>query len=234
MSVSAAPEIGSVVVIAPHADDEVIGAGGLIASFAGRGTRVYVQYVAVDTFHHYGLEGPATLEQRRREIGEVAGLLGFQYSVVYEGRDLTERLDTLPQRDLVQTFESVIEEHKPDLLLLPHGVDYDQDHRAVFDAAFAAARPIPANCGKHTPRRVATYESPKLAWMEAPFKPTLYLDVTSQLERKLQALRAYRTQLREPPHVRSPENLAALARLRGSESGVPFAEAFHILRWCLD
>ncbi len=228
------PEVGSVVVITPHADDEVIGAGGLIASLSDSRARVFILYVVADTFHHYGFDGPAALDVRRAEIDRVAGILGFEYSIVYEGKDLIERLDTVPQRELVDTFEAIIEARKPGLLLLPHGDDYDQDHRAVFDAAFAAARPIPENCGKFFTRRVATYESPKLAWMESPFKPNLYRDITGHLDRKLEALRAYRSQLREPPHVRSPENVAALARLRGSEFGVHHAEAFHVLRWPVD
>ena len=56
--------------------------------------------------------------------------------------DLIEQLDTLPRRELVDRFETVLNEHKPELLLLPALPDYDQDHQAVFHAAHAAARPI--------------------------------------------------------------------------------------------
>ena len=41
---------------------------------------------------------------------------------------------------------------------------------------------------------------------------------------------ADRTQHRPSPHIRSPESVHALAVLRGAEAGVPYAEAFGVLR----
>lgn len=223
--------IRRVLVISPHADDEAVGPGGLIARASSAGVSVRVVFMAVDGFHHYGLRAETTLQQRKAEISEVAAMLGYHYRIVYEGKDLIERLDTLPQRDLVDLYETEYNEFKPDLLLLPHGVDFDQDHAACFRAAFAAARPIPEKLGKYLPRKVVTYEMPKLTWTEQPFQPTVYWDITEWMDTKLDAVAAYATQLREPPHIRSPESIRALARLRGSEIGVDFAEGFHALRW---
>jgi len=227
----AASPIRSALVIAPHADDEVIGAGGLIARLTGGGVPVTVLYVVVDGFHHYGLDRLATLDQRQQEIAAVAGILSFEYEVAYQGQDLIEKLDTLPQRDLVDLFEAKLNQHRPDLLLLPHGIDYDQDHGACYRAAFAAARPIPEALGKFFPRHVLGYESPKLGWSERPFHPAMYWDVSREIETKCQALAAYRTQLRPAPHLRSLDSIRDLARSRGREAGVEFAEAFSVLRW---
>jgi LmbE family N-acetylglucosaminyl deacetylase len=223
--------IRSALVIAPHADDEAVGAGGLIAKLAKSNASVKVIFVAVDGFHHYGIDRDTTLDERKKEIKHVASILSFQYEIVYEGKDLIEKLDTISQRDLVDLFETKFNEHRPDLVLLPHGVDFDQDHIACFKAAFAAARPIPEQLGKHFPKKILTYESPKLVWSERPFHPTMYWDITTELEVKLQAVSAYKTQLRAPPHVRSLENIRNLAKLRGSEAGIEFAEAYSILRW---
>lgn len=223
--------IGRVLVIAPHADDEVLGAGGLLAKVHDAGATARVLFIAVDGFHHYGRERDTMLEERLSEIRHVSEFLGFEYRTVFEGRDLIERLDTVPQRELVDVFEQEYNTFRPDLLLLPHGIDFDQDHRACYRAAFAAARPIPESLGKHFPQRVATYEFPKLAWTERPFRPSLFFDVSREIERKLEAIRLYATVLRDPPDVRSPENVRHLAYLRGSEIGVPYAEAFHVLRW---
>ena len=98
-------------------------------------------------------------------------------------------------------------------------------------AAHAAARPIPGQLGKHFPPKVASYEMPKLAWGPEPFQPSLYYDITREITAKLDAIAAYRSQLRDPPHIRSLENIRSLAYLRGSEVGVDYAEAFHVLRW---
>ena len=227
----ATDEIGSVLVVSPHADDEVLGAGGLIAKLTKGKVPVKVLFMAVDGFHHYGVEGEVTLQERKREIDTAASLLGFDYEIVYEGMDLIEKLDTVPKRELVDRFEEEFNLLAPDLVLLPHGDDYDQDHATCYRTAFAAARPIPQELGKHFPRRILTYEQPKLAWGEKPFKPTFYWEITDEIGLKLRAIEAYGTQLRDPPHVRSLENIRTLAYLRGSEIGVEYAEAFHALRW---
>jgi LmbE family N-acetylglucosaminyl deacetylase len=222
--------IRSALVVSPHGDDEVLGAGGLIARLTAAGAKVRVLFLAVDASPHYGLAEPTRLEERLAEIQSAARLLKYDYRIAYSGKQLLERLDTLPQRELVDLCERELDEYRPDLLLLPHGDDYDQDHRACFTAGLAASRPMPLNCGKHLVPKVLTYEMPKLAWAAA-FQPRVYWDITAQLERKLEAIAAYHTQLRAPPHVRSLENLRALARLRGAEIGVTYAEAFAVLRW---
>ena len=72
---------------------------------------------------------------------------------------------------------------------------------------------------------------PKLEWATVPFRPSLYWAINDEIELKRQAIALYGTQLREPPHIRSLDNMEALARLRGSEVGEHYAEAFHVLRW---
>ena len=54
------------------------------------------------------------------------------------------------------------------------------------------------------------------------------------IEVKLDGVRLYPTQLREPPHIRSIENVRALAYLRGSEIGVEYGEAYTVLRSVLN
>ncbi len=217
-------------IVAPHGDDEVLGAGGLMAKLSAAGASVRVLFFAVDVSNHYGLAEPTQLAQRLEEIEAASRLLRFSYEIVYSGRGLLERLDTLPQRELVDRLEAACNETRPDLLLLPEGLDYDQDHKAVFAAGLAATRPMPAATGKHFCKRVLTYEMPKLVWAGA-FQPRVYWDITAEIELKLAAIRAYFTQLREPPHIRSLDNLRALGRLRGAEIGVDYAEAFGVLRW---
>src|SRR5574337_944178 len=127
--------VQSVLVIAAHADDEVLGCGGLLAKLSAHKIPVHIMYLAVDGFHHYGLREPTTFEQRKREIEAVAQLLNCTYEIVFAGKGLIERLDTLPKRDLVDLFEAALNQYRPDLLLFPSSADYDQDHVAVARAA---------------------------------------------------------------------------------------------------
>ncbi|NUW41380.1 PIG-L deacetylase family protein [Nonomuraea rhodomycinica] len=223
-----------VLVISPHADDEVLGCGGLMAAQADAGAEVHVLFLAVDGMRHYGLDGATTYRQRLDEIEDVRATLGFSYEIAYGDRDLTERLDTLPRRELVDLFERALNERRPDLLLLPSFADYDQDHRAVFAAGFAAARPIAQQFGKWLVPNVFLYEMSKIQWASEPMpRSTAYCDIGAYMERKLEALRGYRSQHRPSPHIRSEESVTALATLRGAEIGVERAEAFGVLRTVL-
>jgi len=224
-------QLRKVLVISPHPDDEVMGCGGILARLAETGADVHVVYSVLDGFHHYGYEGETTFEQRVREIEAVAGLLRFSWEIAYPNQGLIEKLDTVPLRDLVDRFETLYNHHKPELLLLPCHVDYDQDHRQTFEAAFAAARPIAPRFGKWLVPAVVAYEQNKInfAWENLP-RPALFTDISRHLETKLEAVSLYRTQLRPPPHVRSLEGVRALARIRGAEIGVDYAEAFQVFR----
>ena len=227
---------GSALVLAPHADDEAMGCSGLMARLAARGARIHVIYLAVDGFHHYGLDAETTYEERVAEIEHVLELFGegCTYEIAYAGLGQIERLDALPQRELVDRFEAALNEHEPELLLLPAVPDYDQDHRAVFDAGFAAARPIAPRFGKWLVPNVWTYEMGKLQWAASPLpRFAAFCDITDVIETKLEAIRRYETMLRPSPHIRSLEAVRALATVRGAEIGVRYAEAFGVLRTTL-
>ncbi|MBP2325826.1 LmbE family N-acetylglucosaminyl deacetylase [Kibdelosporangium banguiense] len=225
------PRFDRVLVISPHADDEVLGCGGMMAALHSAGAEVHVLYLAVDGMHHYGLTEATTFADRLAEISHVSQILGFTYDIAFAGQNLTERLDTLPRRDMVDLFQDAMNARRPDLVLLPSFADYDQDHRAVFDAGFAAARPIAQQFGKWLVPHVFLYEMSKIQWAAEPLpRSTAYYDISDHLDRKLEALRAYKTQYRPVPHIRSEESVSALAVLRGAEMGVHHAEAFGVLR----
>ncbi|MFI7449658.1 PIG-L deacetylase family protein [Nonomuraea sp. NPDC049714] len=220
-----------VLIVSPHADDEVLGCGGLVSRLSSTGSDVHVLYCAIDGMKHYGLAVPTTYEQRLAEVEEVSKLLSFTYSIAYGDRGLTERLDTLPKRDLVDLIQDHIDKREPELLLLPSGDDYDQDHAAVFAAGFAAARPIGREFGKWLVSDVMSYEMAKIQWAVKPLgRCAAFADIGDHLLMKLQALKAYATQYRPSPHIRSEESVRALATLRGAEMGVRHAEAFEVHR----
>jgi N-acetylglucosamine malate deacetylase 1 len=220
-----------VLVVAPHADDEVLGCGGLMARLSERECNVHVLYMAVDGSHHFGLERETTYAERVREIEAVTELLGCSYEIAYGDKDLMEKLDTLPKRELVDLFQNVINEHRPDLLLLPYGGDYDQDHVATFDTAFAALRPIAEVFGKYLVPHVMTYEMTKINWAPGPLhRPVAYCDISGYLETKHKSIELYTSQFRPNLHIRSLDSVSALALIRGKEIGVEHAEAFGVFR----
>lgn len=202
-----------------------------MARLAEQGTEMRVLYMSVDGFHHYGLEGGTTYQQRLDEIADVAKILRFEWDVLYGDMDMIEKLDTVPKRDIVDRFEHELNQFQPDLVLIPSGADYDQDHVVTFDTALAALRPIAPVFGKWLVPHILVYESPKIMfWRENVPRPEVFVDISDHLGIKQEALAAYVTQARPSPHIRAPESVEALACLRGKEIGVEFAEAYKVLR----
>jgi LmbE family N-acetylglucosaminyl deacetylase len=104
------------------------------------------------------------------------------------------------------------------------------DHRAVFDAGAACAKWFRYN----SIRRVFAYETLSETEFtldaQPPFAPNFFVDITNFLERKLEIMAVYQSEMSEFPFPRSVEAIRALASLRGASSGFRAAEAFQLLR----
>ena len=58
----------------------------------------------------------------------------------------------------------------------------------------------------------------------------MFVDISETLERKIDAMRAYASEIRDFPHPRSPEALEAIARRWGTVAGFHAAEPFELVR----
>ncbi len=219
-----------VLVVAPHMDDEVLGAGGTIARHVARGDEVDVCIVAHRVYGHRFDEEKNRFEEEC--AGAAREVLGYREAVFLDLPD--ERLDASLQEILVP-LEEQLEKYDPEIVYIPHRGDINQDHRAVFRAAVIALRPL----ARPKVRRVLSYEVPSSTdqappFPECAFLPNCYVNIGAFLERKIEAFRCYRSERRPFPHPRSDEGLIAVARKRGMESGFPAAEAFVVVREILD
>jgi len=104
------------------------------------------------------------------------------------------------------------------------------DHRAVFDAAAACTKWFRYPSVK----RVLAYETLSETdfglGTELGFRPNVFVDISPFLERKLQAMDIYASEIAPFPFPRSQDALRALARVHGTSSGYHAAEAFQLLR----
>ena len=191
-------------IFAPHVDDEVLGC----FAFLGSDTHVV----------HAGIEDRPSVFERTRELEESAAALGFTHSC------LDMPVNRYRAVDLIEGFEAAIALHRPRTALIPEP-SYNQDHRAVYDAAIVATRPHDTNWRVD---QVLVYEQPhSVQWRHSSMEmPTVFVPIDA--DAKVAAYERYRSQLRGH---RSPELVRALAILRGSQIGVPAAEGFHCRRW---
>ena len=216
----------SILVVAPHPDDETLGCGGALLRHRAEGDALHWVIVTAMTEAGYS----ATRRERRAgELREVARL--YDFSSTHELGYPTARLESVPRAELIAGMGAAFLAARPDVVYLPHPGDVHSDHRIAFEAAAACVKSFrdPA------PRRVLTYEtlSETDAAVDAtaqPFRPTVFVDISAHLEGKLRALQCYEGEVGEFPFPRSVEAVRALARVRGAAAGCAAAEAFQLLK----
>ncbi len=226
-------------VISPHADDESFGCAGTMARIKALGGEVYVMVCSVGDLKHYdGTTGIVTGNKREQEFIEVMKYLKVDdYDVLYRDEHTHLRLDAIPRRDLIQKIEQesklAYDKLKPTMVALPVS-SYNQDHEAVFRAAFTAARPGVPSIKPFQPL-VIGYNNTSLFWSleREKFHPNFYVDISEYLDQKLHALSLHQSQMRDSIHHSSIQNVEYTARLRGSEISVVAAEGYMVFRCVL-
>lgn len=217
-----------VTVISPHPDDETLGCGGTLLKHKAAGDRL--DWIIV-TRGHAPQWDETSLSRKEQEIERIGEAYGFDH--VERLGFPTMQLDSLPLGTLIKSFSEAIETTKPVQLYLTHSGDIHSDHRIVFDATMSAIKSF--NSTKHGITRVLSYET--LSSTEAApanasraFVPNVFSDITRFIERKLEIMSIYETELQPYPLPRSLESIRALARFRGATMGLEYAEAFMLIR----
>lgn len=216
-----------VLVVAAHADDEVLGCGGTMAQLAAAGRAVHVLILADGVSSR--ASGGEELALRMRAAQQANDILGTTSLTMHALPD--NRLDSVDLLDIIQLIEARIREIQPGTVFTHHYGDVNIDHRRVHEAVLAACRPQPGYCA----RELFFYEvASSTEWRgahSAPvFVPNYFVDIHLELARKLAALGAYAEELRAFPHPRSLVGVETLARWRGAMVGVVAAEAFEVGR----
>jgi N-acetylglucosamine malate deacetylase 1 len=215
-----------VLVIAPHPDDEVLGVGGTMARFASEGDEVYVVVVTKGFPPDYPEDAYMLA---RQEAKAAHAVLGVKETIFLDFP--AARLDTIPHRDLNAQLCEICRKVQPDKLFVPFVGDIHMDHQRVFLSSIVAARPN----NSLAPKEVYAYETLSETNWNAPylapnFVPNVFIDISSHLETKLEAMQMYASQIQPFPSERSEEGLRALATLRGATVGRFAAEAFCLIR----
>lgn len=210
-----------VLVVAPHALDEVLGCGGTIALHAAAGRPVHILVLCGDGA---GLDG-----HRRAAAAQAAALLGAQAPQF--GGFPENRSDTIPLGSLVGAVEQAVNALRPATVYVSHGGNLNIDHQNAFRATATALRPMPGSpVAEFFAYEIASSTDWAPAGFAEPFRPTHFVDISAVLPRKLEALALYAFDMRPEPHARSIKALETVACARGATIGVAAAEAFTTLR----
>lgn len=210
-----------VLIIAAHPDDELLGCGGTAALHSARGDEVTSVIVCEGESLRYGDEGVGQPDH----IQEAAAILG-----VKEARTLgfpDQKLDTFTLTDIITPLEKVVDDVRPNVIYSQYGGDINRDHELLFKAVLVATRPMEAFI-----EAIYAYDTASSTEWAYPrtFLPDTWVDISTTLQRKLDAMACYTSEVRPHPHPRSLEALKHRAAAWGNQCCMEFAEVFMTVR----
>lgn len=210
-----------VLVIAAHPDDELLGCGGTIALHTSRGDHVTSIVMCEGESLRYGPEGVG----QGSHMEDAARVLGVQDVRALQFPD--QRLDTFTLVDLITPLEKVVREIEPQIVYCQYGGDINRDHELLFKALLVATRPTEPFL--ETVYAFDTASSTEWAYPRT-FNPDTWVDISSTLSQKLEAMGCYKSEVRDYPHPRSLQSLKYRAHAWGNHCCMDAAEVFMTVR----
>ena len=132
---------------------------------------------------------------------------------------------------VVKFIETEIKKFKPSIIITHNENDLNIDHMLTFKAVVTATRPST----KTFVKSIYCFETPSstennFSKLKVSFNPNLYFDISNYITKKIKLLKIYKKEIKKYPHSRSLEGIKVLAKYRGTQIGVKYAEAFYLLR----
>lgn len=215
----------NVLVVSPHPDDETLGAGGTLLKLKKQGHAVFWLNIT-DMKVEYGWD-VNKVRHRQEQIEAVRKF--YQFSGFYNLSLPPVRLSSMEEGEIIGKIRAVYDEVKPEWLMIPGQYDAHSDHHVVYSCCMACAKTFRAPYIK----RITTMEilsETEYGYQMEKFQPNLYVDISEEIEGKMEAMKIYDTETEEVPFPRSLDNIRALAAVRGGCCTRRYAEAFCIVK----
>ena len=214
-----------VLVFAPHRDDELIGVGGTLLKRKAAGDYIAVCLVTA----RKGEVLPSCTQKIHDEMKKVHAFIGIDEYIGFQFG--ANKLENFSRLEFNKAFNDAVIKVQPDEVYLPFWGDMQKDHRMTVDGAMVALRAK----NSYAPKRIYAYETLSETGINIPtanyaFNPNVYEDISEYLDKKLEAVNFYQSQLKPFPSLRSLEAVEALAKIRGATVNVNAAEAFMLIR----
>ncbi|MEO6325855.1 MAG: PIG-L deacetylase family protein [Thermoanaerobaculia bacterium] len=213
----------TVLVVAPHPDDEVFGCGAAIAQLNASGAQVTVLLVTDGAAAGADASERLRIARVREAESRAALLLLGGGRVVSAG--LPDRGTWERRAELLEALARWCKELSPQLVFVPSAAEVHPDHRAVADAFLEFAASSSASDALFPgagSAQVAFYE------VSQPIRPNFLLDATAHVAAKERAMAAFASQLGGHDYPAFMRGLMAYRRMTLPPS-VTAAEGFFVV-----
>lgn len=213
-------------IVAPHPDDETLGAGGTILHRKKNGhDTAWLIMTETSVDEGWSID---FVNQRQTEIKKVAATLGF--NEVYQLHFPTTKLDEIPLPELISATTEVLNKFIPDEIFLPHFSDVHSDHRRTYETVISSTKWFRASSLKRLLAYETLSETGLDPYSNGLFNPNYFVNIEKELSGKIDAMNVYKSEMGKFPFPRSEEAIVALAQYRGSAVGFKASEAFQLIR----
>ena len=215
-----------ILIISPHADDEILGCGGFISKYSKQNYHINVLILTNANKGVPEIYSPEEINTIRKEANMANKLIGTN-KIFFENLPAVN-LNNYPFYKITNIIDKYIKEVNPEIVLIPSGNDIHDDHKLIFKAAKVSMRPN----RKSNLKKILSYEVlSETEWNEEgkSFNPNYFVHLKkSDINNKVKAFLKYKSQVKKFPHPRSKEAIVNLSRVRGSQVFTQYAEAYKV------
>lgn len=223
----------TVLVVAAHPDDEILGVGATAARHVSEGDAVYAMILGEGQTsrgtHREDIDREMVEELHKNTL-ESAKAIGFREVFFADFPD--NRFDEVDLLDIVKAVEEKVRALKPQIIYTHYSGDLNVDHQYTARAVLTATRPI----GDYCVEEIYAFETLSSSeWnfdhsVQSVFSPNVFVDITDYYAQKEAAMKCYVSELCAFPHPRSLMGMDVLSKSRGMAAGMERAEAFMLIR----
>lgn len=215
--------LNKILVVAVHPDDETLGCGGTLLKHKANGDEIHwLICTQVDSKSDF-------YKTREIEIETAAKI--YSFNSVHNLQLNTMKVDEYGMGELISRMSKIINEVKPNILYLPFKSDVHSDHRKIFEAAYSCTKSFRYPFIKKI-YMIETLSETEFApsTKEDSFMPNVFVDISEFMNKKIEIMKIFKSEIDQHPFPRSERNLRALATFRGATCGCDYAESFVLLK----
>ena len=215
-----------ILILSPHADDEILGCGGFISKYSKEGHIINVLILTNANKGAPEIYSDKEIKKIRNEAKQANNLIGTK-KLFFENLPGLN-LSSYPIYKISNIIDKYIRDINPEIVLIPSSNDIHDDHKIIFKAAKVSMR----FNKKNNLKKILSYEVlSETEWNENEkvFSPNYFVSLNkSDINNKVKAFLKYKSQVKKFPHPRSKEGIINLSKVRGSNIFVKYAEAFKV------